>query len=307
LSPLPTSSPPARYRIGAVARATGIGTDTLRVWERRYQVVMPTRTPGGGRLYDDDDVARLRLIKRLVDRGHAISQVAVLEQPQLVAMLALFDQGERGLDLVEVRSRFLAAIDTLDVVGGQQILGRAALLLGPRTLTLEVIAPLLQEIGDRWESGSTSVHHEHAASAIVRTVVGGLVATQIRPLGAQKILFATPSRELHEFGALLAALLAGAARWDVFYLGPNLPTQDILDAVSRGSASAVGLSVVNSLAAATEKAVEDLVDRLPATVALVAGGRMARKSRALRRRALVFEDLETFDGWLQRGGKNEAP
>jgi hypothetical protein len=68
-----------RYRIGAVSRLTGVNPDTLRMWERRYGVVEPVRAPGGGREYSGDDVARLQLIKRLVDGGDAIGSIAGLD------------------------------------------------------------------------------------------------------------------------------------------------------------------------------------------------------------------------------------
>lgn len=71
------------YRIGAVSRLTGVPADTLRVWERRYQVVEPVRTDTGNRLYGALDLGRLSLIKRLVDRGDAISSVANLSISQL--------------------------------------------------------------------------------------------------------------------------------------------------------------------------------------------------------------------------------
>ena len=71
------------YRIGAVARLTGIPPDTLRVWERRYAVVTPVRSDAGTRLYRAEDVSRLNLIKRLVDNGDAISHVARLSLEHL--------------------------------------------------------------------------------------------------------------------------------------------------------------------------------------------------------------------------------
>lgn len=71
------------YRIGTVSRLTGVPADTLRVWERRYSVVTPYRADSGTRLYGTQDVARLTLIKRLVDRGDAISSVANLSLAQL--------------------------------------------------------------------------------------------------------------------------------------------------------------------------------------------------------------------------------
>jgi DNA-binding transcriptional MerR regulator len=67
---------------------TGISPDTLRIWERRYQVVTPQRSPAGGRLYTSDDIARLKLIGRLVDKGDAIGVVAGLSLDELRERLA---------------------------------------------------------------------------------------------------------------------------------------------------------------------------------------------------------------------------
>jgi len=76
------------YRIGAVARLTGIAPDTLRIWERRYQLVEPQRTEKGGRLYSQDDVNRLSMIKTLVDQGHAIGTIAHLSNEELGVRLS---------------------------------------------------------------------------------------------------------------------------------------------------------------------------------------------------------------------------
>ena len=73
------------YRIGAVSKMTGISPDTLRIWERRYSAVRPRRSPSGGRLYTADDIARLRMMKLLVDAGDSIGTVATLEQDALQA------------------------------------------------------------------------------------------------------------------------------------------------------------------------------------------------------------------------------
>ncbi len=71
------------YRIGAVARMTGIALPTLRMWERRYGVVKPLRTPAGGRLYTREHVARLALLQAAVQAGHAIGTVAALRDDDI--------------------------------------------------------------------------------------------------------------------------------------------------------------------------------------------------------------------------------
>jgi DNA-binding transcriptional MerR regulator len=75
------------YRSGAVARLTGIPVQTLRVWERRYKIVGPRQSATGQRLYSPAEVARLAVIKQLVDSGHAIGSIASLGLDHLRAML----------------------------------------------------------------------------------------------------------------------------------------------------------------------------------------------------------------------------
>ena len=116
------------YRIGAVSRLTGVPADTLRVWERRYHVVVPIRTQAGTRLYGAEDLGRLSLIKRLVDRGDAISSVANLSFVQLRERSQGTDLPEPGPDRpcrVAVLGAALAgrlrleapALEGLEVVG----------------------------------------------------------------------------------------------------------------------------------------------------------------------------------------------
>ncbi|WP_188564921.1 MerR family transcriptional regulator [Undibacterium terreum] len=75
------------YRSGAAARLAGIPVETLRVWERRYQVAGPQRSPHGQRRYSELEIRRLSLIKQLVDLGNPISAVAELPSDQLSNLL----------------------------------------------------------------------------------------------------------------------------------------------------------------------------------------------------------------------------
>jgi len=76
-----------RFPIGVVARRTGIHPETIRIWERRYAVVSPERPGSGRRLYSEEDVRRLELVKKLVDAGNPIGQVAQLPTATLLAQL----------------------------------------------------------------------------------------------------------------------------------------------------------------------------------------------------------------------------
>ena len=82
------------YHIGTAARLTGISTDKLRIWERRYSVVSPLRTRSGKRLYSEDEIRRLRVIKQLVDRGDTISSIARLDDDRLKQRLIATEPAE---------------------------------------------------------------------------------------------------------------------------------------------------------------------------------------------------------------------
>jgi MerR family transcriptional regulator, light-induced transcriptional regulator len=94
------------------------------------------------------------------------------------------------------------------------------------------VAPLIEQIGIYWQSGQIEAIQEHLATAVIRTFLGNLLHTKALGKNAPRIVFTTPPDELHEMGALLAAV----------YLGPSLPSDAIARAVRLSRARAVDLS-----------------------------------------------------------------
>jgi DNA-binding transcriptional MerR regulator len=72
-----------QYAIGVVARRTQTHPETIRVWERRYELIVPGRSETGRRLYSENDIAKLTLVKRLTELGHAVSSLAKLSTDEL--------------------------------------------------------------------------------------------------------------------------------------------------------------------------------------------------------------------------------
>src|SRR5690242_12955313 len=99
------ASDQARYRIGTLARLTGVTTHAIRIWERRYGALAPSRTAGGARLYTDADVQRLRLIKKLLERGYTISAVATLDMAELTRLSPTDTSTSAGASSVEAQGR----------------------------------------------------------------------------------------------------------------------------------------------------------------------------------------------------------
>jgi len=294
------------YRIGTVARLAGISTHALRVWERRYGVPAPARSEGGARLYSEAEVARLRLLKRAVDLGHPIGQLVPLDRAALERLagggsgsVASRGAGAKGEGASEIVTAFLDAVRGFDAVRAQKLLDRASLLFSARTLVLDVLAPLLERIGDEWEEGALCSASEHLASALVRDHASQLLRRLPSEPGAELFVVSTPAGELHELGAMLAAVTAKMLGFGVLYLGPDLPASQIALAARSSGATLVALSV---LALDTDRAVAEvdaLLAELPRKVELVLGGPLAEAiSRRAARPSIALGSLAELEALL---------
>jgi DNA-binding transcriptional MerR regulator len=297
------------YRIGTVARMAGISTHALRAWERRYGVPAPERSEGGARLYSEAEVERLRLLKRAVDRGHAIGRLVPLDRATLERVAGapaplLPNQSESTREIVD---EFVAAVREFDGARAEQLLDRAAVLFSARSLVLDVMGPLLVRIGDDWSSGSLCSASEHVGSALVRDRASALMRGLPVEPGAERIVAATPAGEMHELGVMLAATTAKLHGYEVLYLGPNLPASEIALAARASSAGLIALSVIalDSEAAAGELAA--LMAELPTTVSVVVGGPDAQRLAERHERVIPFVSLAEFERFLvdRRASRSE--
>ncbi len=116
------------YRSGVAARLAGLSVETLRVWERRYRVSNTERSPRGQRLYSAEQVNRLRLLKGLVDQGHAIGLIAGLSLQQLNELNGAPSVGQENSD-----SPVRVALIGPTLAGRIAASGRDSLLLDVRS------------------------------------------------------------------------------------------------------------------------------------------------------------------------------
>ncbi|MEP7227355.1 MAG: MerR family transcriptional regulator [Gemmatimonadales bacterium] len=244
------SSQTPKHPVRVTALRTGLTPHILRAWERRYQVVAPSRSEGGQRLYSDHDVQRLKLLRRLTDRGHSISRLAGASLEDLERSAreeggpkpAETEAPDSGAE--EFRSAALSAAHRLEAAELHAVLERAAVSLGVPGFLDQVVGPSLQEIGRGWSEGTVSIAQEHLATAVFRRVLGWLLRVYEVNHSAPRLVVATLPRQWHELGAMLAAAAAASQGWDVTYLGADLPVAEIVAAARQVSANGVALSIV---------------------------------------------------------------
>jgi DNA-binding transcriptional MerR regulator len=264
-----------RHPVRVVAERTGLSPDVLRAWERRHGVVKPARSEAGQRLYSDADIERLSLLSKATQAGRPLGPTAELSVDGLRQLVA--EDAERGASRPTPAAEFLeaafAAVSALDPERLQAVLRGSALSLGASGFLDEVVAPLLSRIGAAWHAGALGIAHEHAASVVVRGVLGWLGDVVVVPDGAPRAVVACLAHERHELGAALAAAAAAHAGWRVACLGTDLPAAEIAAAALRQRADVVGVSIVAPAdAAAARSELQALRRALPPRTPLLAGG-----------------------------------
>lgn len=315
-----------------VVRRTGLNASVLRAWERRYGAVEPGRSEGGQRLYSEVDIRKLALLRELVDQGHAIGQVAGLSEAELrrlllreqassevsgdVAATEPHDGAREGAeepgtrrarerprsleeeDLDDFLEAGLAAVHAMSTEDLERILSRAALALTPVELIDGLVVPLLNRIGLLWERGEVGPASEHAASAVFRRFLDWSLEVLRPPAEEGPVLLAgTPAGQHHEFGSLLAAVIAAGEGWYAIPLGPDLPASELADAARRKRAGVVALSALHPPGAETVR--DELLalrGELPGDVKILVGGPAAAvHQEELASAGVVFlRDLGSF-------------
>lgn len=248
------------HPIQVVAQRTGLSPDVLRIWERRYGVVKPSRSATGRRLYSDADVEHLLLLRRATLAGRSISQVSSLPAEELRGLVEADEvaaarspsriEGKRrkaggeAQRAAALRETCLTAIHELDTEGLEKALSIASLEMTPTSVVNDVVVPLMQEIGAKWKEGDLRVAHEHMASAVVRTFLGNHISRSPLPEYAPVLLAGAPAGHNHEFGALVVVATAAAAGWRSIYLGPNLPAAEFASVARAREARVIALSLI---------------------------------------------------------------
>ena len=218
---------PGYLRIGQLAKRTGASPELLRAWEQRYELLQPTRTAGGFRLYSATDEARVQHMQSLVSSGLAAAQAARLiltggePAPGTVSASAT--------SLEDAAGNLTASLDRLEEQAANTALDRLFSVYTAETVLQDVVLPYLHRLGERWEDGEISVAQEHFASNLLRGRLLGLAQGWGQGRGPGAVLACLPG-EQHELGLLAFGVALHRRGWRITYLGTNSPIGAVADA-----------------------------------------------------------------------------
>ena len=264
------------FSIAAVERETGLGKDTLRVWERRYGFPSPRRDPKGERAFSVAELDKLRLLKRLLDAGHRPGQVVARPIDELRALEAHTAPRARveappSADLDEL----LELLDAHALREMRAQLRQSLVRKGLGNFVTEVVSPLSTLVGDAWASGRIDIYQEHSYTELMQSLLRSGIQS-LPESGAReqpRVLLSTLPGEPHGLGLLMAEALFAAEGAHCSSLGVQTPVAELLLAAAAYRADIVALSFSACMSASrVHEGLADLRASLPPAVELWAGG-----------------------------------
>ncbi|WP_210648998.1 MerR family transcriptional regulator [Nocardioides sp. SYSU D00065] len=257
------------YTVGRAAELTGVPSGTLRKWEQRYGVVAPHRSPGNYRLYDDEAVRRLSVMRSLVEAGWSAQEAARHVVHDAAA-------AESALPRPEVPSsdpRFAALVECARSFDGprlERLLAQAFADADLVSLVDDWFLPSMVHLGNAWQRGEITVAGEHFVTAAMhRRLAHAFQSLPPARDGGPRVVVGLARGSRHELGVLSFAVVLRSRGVAVTYLGGDLPLEAWVGTVSLVAPEAAVLSVptVEDL-----PAVREVTEALAPLTAVLLGG-----------------------------------
>lgn len=292
-----TADAPQGYSIRVASRLTGVSSDTLRMWERRYGFPKPVRNGSQVRVYTDADIERLVLISRALKTGFRSGEVIHRSTDDLRALLLNSARSEPETDrLTPTIDSLLARLTSDDPDGLRDELRRSVALLGPKQFLIEVAAPLVEQVGVAWAAGKLAVRHEHLVSEVLSSKLRSLLSAYDDRSTGPVVLLATLSEEQHGLGLDMVALYLALEGATPRLLGVNTPPDQIAEAAVALKADVVGVSISEaSDLELTQAHLRRVLSALPSNMHVWLGGKNARRvplSDPRMRQVVAWHELD---------------
>ncbi|NNE31547.1 MAG: MerR family transcriptional regulator [Winogradskyella sp.] len=219
-----------RFSIKDLENLTGIKAHTIRIWEKRYNLLEPKRTETNIRYYDLASFQKMLNVSYLNNNGYKISKIATLDEnkiPQLVRKVASGSNVESHA-LNSFKLAMLNFDQTLFYKTYDSLLQEKSF----DDVFYEVFIPLLTEIGLLWQTNTITPAHEHFLSSLVRQKI--LIHTekaQSKQINKSKKTFVLylPENEIHELGLMFINYKLVSKGFHSIFLGFSVPMDSLLD------------------------------------------------------------------------------
>ena len=282
------------YSIGAVERDTGIGRDTLRIWERRYGFPEPVRNEKGERIYSEMQLRRLQRIRRLLDQGMRPGKLLPLSEDALDE-LEVSLRPDRLQELDDLSSEILEAVRSADAERVEILLREQFEKQGMEGFILQTLVPLLSMVGELWAGGSLQIFQEHFLSDQLVRFLNVEIAKMQKNQNKPRVLLATLPGEEHTLGLLMLAAMLSSRGISAINLGGEIPMDQISQAVEQFQVDIVGITFSGAYQYKNIRPhLVELRELIPDDIDIWTGGEGVHRLRKLPIGVRKFNSLENY-------------
>ena len=280
-----------KYTIKVLSERTGVQPVTLRAWERRYDLLDPERLDNNYRLYSDQDIQIIRWITHRLDEGLSISN-AVREfkglrengiwPEALPTLLAPEPTQKPRYPVSHYAEGLFQAFTSHNEGEAREIVNTIQSMFDLNTIFFEIFQPCLYEIGEAWYRGEIRIATEHAASNYIRGILLNLLQAFPVYSAAPRLLIGCAPEEYHEIAPLMLSVLLRREGYQVEFLGPDLPVEDLVAYTDEVAANMVILSAGFDYTARPLFKIQEMLNDLPAQPKFGFGGRYFNENEEQR-------------------------
>jgi MerR family transcriptional regulator, light-induced transcriptional regulator len=236
----------AVYSIRDLENLSGIKAHTIRIWEKRYNLIEPHRTNTNIRYYTDYELKKILNVAVLNKHGIKISNIAKLNDVEMKE--EIMRVSDANPDLKHAIDSLIIAMIDMDEIKFSSIISKSVSKKGFKGAMLDVIYPFLNRIGVMWQAGDVNPNQEHFVSYLIRQKVIAAIddISGVFRTDAKTFLLFLPEGEWHEIGLLFASYLIKETGHKVIYLGQSVPYKEVLATGATKQIDHFLLSVVTS-------------------------------------------------------------
>ena len=291
------------YNIKAAAKLLDMPKVTIRSWETRYGAITPARTESGHRLYSDQNLEDLQWLKIQVQENglkisEAVKQLHASKNKTVGRKTPQLKNFQSDPYQKQVEELYLAAKE-MDVERFNYLLDLHFSLFHYRVVFFSILVPLMQLLGDEWESGNITIAHEHIITNIVQQRFHQFF--RIFPISDKlpKVAAFTPSGENHQLGLLLFTLFLRENGFQVIYVGTDTPLDGLAEVISQQNIGIVCMGIVNPN---LQKLALHYLDELKAVnpdLYFLIGGQGSEGMESAHNQWILEASYESWEEWLK--------
>ena len=216
------------FSIKDLENLSGVKAHTIRIWEKRYNLLKPKRSKTNIRHYDLNNLQKLLNISFLNSNGFKISKIAALDETELAPKTR--ELAFMGKNDSQAIVAFKLAMLNFDQILFYNTYNSLLEEKSFRTIFYEVFIPLLFDLGMLWQTNTISPSHEHFLTVHIKQKIlvhiERLQSTDPRPSTKTVVLF-LPENETHDLGLLFINYEVLSLGYHTIFLGENIPLNNL--------------------------------------------------------------------------------